>query len=359
MKWKPDWNRARENLTKWWRREGPALFLTAPRREPVADIPKPAEPSNPEARWIDPVYRCDRGEFEMSRTFYTAEAFPLLDTKIGPGSLGTFLGSEPQFTPETVWFEPCIDDPDACEPLTFDPAGRWFRVHMAVIEEGVRRADGRYLVGTPDLIENMDTLAALRGSEPVLMDLIERPVWVQQRLGEINDAYFASFDLIHENVRDDGGGNASASFSLWGPGRTAKVQCDFAAMISPTMFREFVIPYLAAQCEWLDHSMFHLDGEDAIPHLDALLEIDALDAIEWTPRFLSTRDPNEAGGSPKWYDLYRRIKAGGKSVQAVGVRPEQVLPLLDAVGPEGMFLMSHAPNQDAAETLAEQVEQYR
>ena len=125
------------------------------------------------------------------------------------------------------------------------------------------------------------------------------------------------------------------------------------------MFREFVIPHLGAQCDWLDHSMFHLDGEDAIPHLDALLEIDALDAIEWTPRFLSTRDPNEAGGSPKWYDLYRRIKSAGKSVQAIGVRPEQVLPLLDAVGPEGMFLMCHAADQHTAEELAEKVEQYR
>jgi hypothetical protein len=77
--------------------------------------------------------------------------------------------------------------------------------------------------------------------------------------------------------------------------------------------------------------MFHLDGEQALVHLDNLLELEHLDAIEWTP---IAHD----GGDPKWYDLYRRIKAGGKSVQAIDVSPDQVMPLLDAVGPEGMFL---------------------
>ena len=40
------------------------------------------------------------------------------------------------------------------------------------------------------------------------------------------------------------------------------------------------MPALSEQCQWLDNSMFHLDGSQCIVHLDALLEIDALDAIE-------------------------------------------------------------------------------
>ena len=38
-------------------------------------------------------------------------------------------------------------------------------------------------------------------------------------------------------------------------------------------------PGLTEQCQWLDWSIYHLDGEHAMCHLDALLEIDALDAI--------------------------------------------------------------------------------
>ena len=42
--------------------------------------------------------------------------------------------------------------------------------------------------------------------------------------------------------------------------------------------------------------------------------------------------------------MYRRILDAGKSVQAVGVKPEEVVPLLDAVGGEGMYVMT-SPGQ--------------
>ena len=360
MKWKPDWPAAKENLARWWRREGMALCLIAPRAKPVEKVPKPQAPADLPARWTDPVFRCDRAEHEMANQLFAAEAFPLFDTQIGPGSLGTFLGAEPRFAETTVWYEPCIDDPDAFGGIRFDPAGnRWLDVHMAVIEEGLRRSGGRYLVGMPDLIENIDTLAAMRGNEELLCDLLDRPRWVHERLAEINEAFFAAFELIHGRIAGDDGANAFAAFRVWGPGRTAKVQCDFSCMISPAMFREFVVPYMSAQCGWLDYSMYHLDGEDALQHVDALLGIESLDAIEWTPRGAYCRDLSTGGGSPMWYELYRRIKAGGKAVQAIGAAPEQVVPLLEAVGPEGMFILTTAEDEAAAERVLRRVEPYR
>ncbi len=361
MQWKPDWSVVKGNHLRWWGREGMVLWLTAPRDRPREGTPaRPEPPGEIAERWTDPVYRCDAAEYGMARTEYLADAFPYLCTQIGPGSLGTFLGSEPHFAETTVWYEPCIADPEAYGPIRFEPEGnRWLDVHLAFVDEALRRADGRYFVGLPDLIENMDTLAAMRDTERLMMDLIERPAWVEEKLGEINRAFFAAFDVLYERVRAvDDGGNCFI-FSIWGPGRTVKVQCDLACMLSPAMFRRFVVPPLAEQCDWLDYSMFHLDGEGAIPHVDALCEIPGLDAIEWTPQFLCTGDPGETGGSEKWYDLYRRIKAGGKGVQAIGVRPEQVVPLLDAVGPEGMFVVCRAADPATAERVLRDTEPYR
>ena len=44
-------------------------------------------------------------------------------------------------------------------------------------------------------------------------------------------------------------------------------------------------------------------------HLPALLEIEELNAIQWTP---GVGQPQ--GGDPCWYDLYKRIRAGGKAI---------------------------------------------
>lgn len=375
--WKDNWGQARQNLTKWWKREGPVLCVTAPRDKPWEDLPPLIQPTDKTRqtrpgiswedlpgsvvpaelpqRWCDPVHRFKRAEYNLSRTYFGGDAFPYFDTQIGPGSLGTFLGSEPGFAPDTVWYHPCISDADACRDLRFDPAGHWFKTHLALIEEGMRRADGRFLVGMPDLVENLDTLAQLRDAQTLMMDMLERPRWVKKMVTQINRAYFEAFDLMHHRLQDAEGGNAFSCFRIWGPGKTAKLQCDASAMFSTGMFDEFVVPALTEQCRWLDYSLYHLDGTQAVQHLDSLLKIDALDAIEWTPQ-----SGIEEGGNPRWYPMYRKILDAGKCVQAVSVRPEEVKPLLDACGAAGLFILVwRVDNESEARRLAELVDKYR
>ena len=362
--WKDDWDVARRNLAAWWERKGLALCMVCPRQQRL-DVPPPPslEGVSFEARWTDPEIRLGRAEHDLAGKRYIAEAFPFFDSQIGPGSLSTFLGAEPGFAEHTVWYEPCLTDADveADRPLRLgESSRRWLDVHLRLVDEAVRRSQGRYVVGMPDLIENIDTLAALRGTEALLADLVERPAWAEKRIGEINEAFFQAFDLFYDRIKDERGGNAFCCFRLWGPGKTAKVQADLSLMISPAMFRQFVVPALREQCRWLDYSMYHLDGEGALVHLDALLEIDELDAIEWTPQGGYGDNPlSPKGGSPHWYDLYRRIRAAGKAVQVIQVSHEQVLPLIDAVGPEGLFIMTGAPDERTAETIVRQCEQFR
>lgn len=348
--WKSDWDLARQRLVAWWECKGPALYVTAPLVHPRAQVPLPQAPPDLEATWIDPVFRRLSAEYEMAHTHYAGVAFPYFDTQVGPGSLGLFLGSDPGFAPDTVWYEPCIQDPDNHPPLSYEPHQKWLQAHEAIIQEGLSHAQGRYLVGMPDLVENVDTLAQLRDPQTLMLDLAERPDWVERKVWEINDAYIHVFQRFFDQICDEWGGNAFSAFKIWGPGKTAKVQCDAAAMFSPQMFHRFVVPALESQCAWLDYAMFHLDGTQCLVHLDLLLDMQNLQAIEWTPQAgLPT------GGSHEWYNLYRRILAGGKAVQAIQVEFDEVLPLLDAVGHEGMFVMATAPTAEAADRLVEQV----
>jgi hypothetical protein len=124
-------------------------------------------------------------------------------------------------------------------------------------------------------------------------------------------------------------------------------------MFSSAMFQEFVVPTLTTQCAWLDHAMYHLDGTQCISHLDHLLEIEPLQAIQWTPQA-----GIEGGGSPRWHAMYRRILAAGKSL-LVGAKPAEVIPLLDAIGGKGVYVMTCFTDEAQAEQLSMQVEAYR
>jgi hypothetical protein len=352
--WKDDWEQTKRNFVRWWRGDGFVFCVSAPARHPHEAIEQPVRPNDQTLAWIDPAYRFRRAEHLLSQTFFGGDAFPYYDTHVGPGSLGMFLGSEPNLTTRTVWYNPCIEQLATYPKLALDRENRWWRAQIAMLDYGMRHARGRFLVSMPDLIENIDTLAQLCGSETMLLDLIERPAVVMDRLWQINDAFFEAFDAMHAIIKDVDGGNCFSAFQIWGPGRTAKVQCDAAAMISPAMFRQFVVPPLAAQCAWLDNALFHLDGVQAICHLDALLEIESVDAIQWTPQA-----GLETPGHLRWHDLYRRIQSANKGVQALHVDYNDVIPLLDAVGPKGMYIGTTAESQESAEMLIERVHPYR
>lgn len=354
--WKEDWASARDNHAAWWQQRALVLWVTAPADQPWADLPAPPPAADLAEQWFGAEHRVRHGEYHLSRTYHGADAFPMLGTHSAAGDLTGYVGCHLDLHPGTVWSDPCIADPPEQHPrIAIDRTSWPYRRHRAMLELSAAESAGRWLTSLPDLVENMDVLSAMRGAERLMMDTLDRPEWVLDQLDQINEAYFDVFDDFASVVRDGLGGNCFC-FGIWGPGRTAKVQCDAAAMFSPAMFRRFVVPALARQCAWLDYAMFHLDGEDCLCHVEALLEIEALQAIEWTPRRISVGD---SGGHPRHWDLYRRILAAGKSVQAVGVRYDEVLPLLDACGGRGLYIQTWAPNETAARELADRAAAYR
>jgi 5-methyltetrahydrofolate--homocysteine methyltransferase len=336
--------KAAQRILAWWNGDAidrPLMAVRAPRKKPRFRVPELTEPADPMQRWIDADYRIGVWEKTFATTHYLGEAFPYFDSNIGPGSLGLFLGARPGFAWDTVWYHPIIEDLRNAPDLRFDPHNQWFQAHVHLIEEGLARSNGRYLVSLPDLIENLDTLAALRGNAALLVDLLESPGAVHRFQKQILPLYKQYYDDLYARVTRPGMGCCFSAFAVWGPGRVAKLQCDMSAMISPKMFEEFVAPYLSEQCEWLDYSVYHLDGPDAIRHLDLLLGIPRLNAIQWTP---GAGQPGV--GSPEWYPLLERIRARGKAAQWLGVGVHEVQPLIERFGPAGLYISTEVRTRE-------------
>jgi hypothetical protein len=360
MTWKQNWDETREHLTAWWRHEGLAIGMwgappaQGPRHDTVA---APARARSTRDFFTDGAARALRNHHHLAGCDFPADILPISETDIGPGSLALLLGSEPGFSPATVWFEPSIHRctaPESLPPFVFDPSNPWWQTTEATLRACARLASGKYMVGCPDLCENIDILAALRDPQTLMIDMLERPEWVERKVSEINQVWFAAYQRVYDIIRLPDGSSTFGAFRVWGPGKTAKVQCDASAMFSPEMFRRFVVPGLTEQCEWLDFSLYHLDGTQAMGHLDALLEIEALDAIEWTPQA-----GIEDGGHRRWFPLYKRILDAGKSVQVVGVHANDLPRLLDAIGGKGVYALTSFASVAEADAVMALVEPYR
>jgi len=356
MKYKEDWDEAREKWSAWWGRQPGAklaLAVRAPRNKPVGDVPEVSSPENVEQQWLDVEHRLAATIRGCATTYHGGLAFPFFDSNLGPGSLALYLGSEPTLMPDTVWYRPFMGDLQTALPLRYDPGNKWWKLHLQMLRDAVRVADGDFMVTIPDLIENVDTFASLRGSIPLLYDMVDCPDAVHDFLNQILDLWFVYYDQCYDLVKDETGGSCFSSFHIWAPGRIAKLQCDAGALLSPELFDEFVAPYLEKQCQRLDATVFHLDGPDNVRHLDSLLALPSLDAIQWTP---GSGQPGT--GDPTWFPMYRKILKGGKLLLLLGVQVELVEEVVRQLGRDGVMILTSTKTEDEARDLLRRAEQW-
>ena len=273
------------------------------------NMPEELKWKDMEDKYQNPQRIVDRYRYFCQTHAFLGESFPNLNIDFGPGSLASYLGSEIGFKEDTVWFNKCLDGWDGVPKLTFDPENKWFKKHIQLAKDCQALAGDDFYVDMPDLMENIDVLASLRGAQDILFDLLDEPEMIGERIQEVTDIYYEYYDRFYDVIKDEEGGNAYTVFQIWGPGRTVKLQCDFSAMMSPEDFRKYIQPSLRSQSENVDHVLYHLDGPAAIKHMDALMEIEGIDALQWT-----SGDAGPDGTLPDWDVIYDKAIAAGKSI---------------------------------------------
>lgn len=351
--WKSNFEETKQHYINWWNQRGIVLTMWEHLQksgEPYELVPEPARTNDLQKYWFDPYFRAERLHYEMSRNSYKADILAVANTQLGPGSLAAILGSELEGRDDTIWIHP---DPKFDGVIRFDENNRWWQLHLDLLNACKLKSDGKYMVGCPDLVEGLDVLASLKGSDNALIDLMLEPEKTMEQLREVNKIYFEVLDRIYDIIQVNGE-MAWCYFSLWAPGKVAKLQVDLSIMISEDDFRTFCVPFLKEQCERIPYTLYHLDGVDAIRHLDALLEIKELNAIQWTPGYGQPQ-----GGDPQWYDLYCKILDAGKSVMINWVKSEELEPLIQAMGNDGLHINVDFKNEEEIDQALEIVNRYR
>lgn len=350
--WKPNLEETKKHYIDWWNHKGIVLNMWEHFQEgvkPHANVAEPKPYKDLNQRWFDPEWRAEYLDWYVAHSSMLADMLPVANTQLGPGSLAAILGGVFEGGEDTIWIHP---DPNYTDDIKFTPNHPNYILHKDLLRACKRKAQGHYYVGMPDLMEGMDVLAALKGTDKVLLDTVMQPEVLERQLQLINDIYFQVFDELYDIIRE-GDEMAFCYFSSWAPGKMSKLQSDISTMISVDDYRRFVQPFIREQCQKIDYTLYHLDGVGAMHHLDALLEIKELNAIQWTP---GVGEPQ--GGSPKWYDLYKKILAGGKSIMACWVTLDELRPLLDNIGGNGVHLEMDFHNEREVEQAMRIVEEF-
>lgn len=356
---KENWQGTQQRFTKWWnceKMDRPLIWAVARREKLLEGLEQEELPKTPKEMHLSLDVKIPQMRNICRTHRFMADSFPYIDLNLGAGSMATYLGSEPEFAWDTIWFKECVTDWKDFN-IHFDENNSWFKYHFNIIKQAQACANGEFLVAIPDIIENVDILSALRGPQEFCYDLIDEPELIKSLIDKIDKIYFKYYDRFYDTVKEKDGSCSYTAFHIWGQGKTAKVQCDFSAMMSPSQFQEFVLPSLKKQCKQLDNSIYHLDGKDAIRHIDALMQIKELNALQWTPGA-----GNPDGGDVQWYPLYEKVRAAGKSlwINIYDGQYEDWIKhadqIIDYFGNQGIYLIFPTLSENEANRLISRAE---
>jgi len=310
--------------------ERPALLVRAKSQDGGAGT-TPASAAEP--RTLDIEEAISRAESQMAQYVYPAEAFPSFNPGLMCSDMAAFfyphMGVDIAVKDNTVWYPPLVEDWDSFT-FSFDKENPWWQLVRDMTAEAARRGKDRFLVGIPDFQAGMDIISLLRSPSKLCLDLMVNPAVVKEAARFVLDeVYRFCVDEIMERIREH-----SSTYSNWlgiaAWGRTDIIQCDFCALIGPKHFEEFCLPDIQRQAEMLDNSIFHLDGPDAIRHMQAILQVKQLDAIQWVPG---------AGAPPvrEWLAMLKGIQKAGKGVW-IAVPAADVKPIVSELSPTGLMI---------------------
>jgi 5-methyltetrahydrofolate--homocysteine methyltransferase len=345
------WDAVRNNYSAWWEGtlERPLVIATLYGLDPGRACP-PAplltQETCADLRWSAEEL-VERIDYELSQIAWLGDAFPFFNLDcFGPGVLAAMLGGRLDNSSGRVWFFPDQEREIADIHFEYDPDNAWLKRIKDFCRAAMQHWQGQVLVGMPDLGGTLDVLSTFRPSEKLLFDLYDHPAEVERLIWEIHELWFRMYDEINTVLSPVNPGFSDWSY-IYSPTPAYILQCDFSYMISPKMFRQFVLPELAASCRRLPHSMYHLDGTGEIPHQKMILSIPELGGMQWIP----------GDGKPdcsQWPEIYQAIHAAGKRMQVLGSSFDVLDAVMEQIGTgRGIhFRGISAPVGDEAEVRA-------
>lgn len=332
------WQHARETYLAWWNRELDRPLISIFKNSDPAMDGKHLLPNVPEETSDEELVAFVERRLAQRRHF--GDAIPFYFINAGPGVAAAFAGSELVPAETTAWFKPLPVENIAGLRVRFDPESRWWKRIRHVTELLATRLGDRIQIAFPDLGGNLDILASLRSTDALLLDMAVQPGEVRRCVDEVTALWWTAYEELYELIGPRCPGTMGW-YKTWAPGRTYMLQSDISAMISPDMFEQFVAPDIDTCCKRLEYPFYHLDGPDAIEHLDSLLRIETLRGIQWV----------SGAGNPEaaeWPDVLGRIREAGKLCQ-VGATPDGARRILREHGGKGFMFTMNAGGMSESE----------
>jgi len=331
---KPDFDQAMQRIYAWYEQEmidRPPIRFSAHNAEyNETHLLKGRSWANLKERWWDTDYQIELFEDQLKHSVFNAETFPIFWPNLGPEVYTAFYGIELEYKEVTSYAISNIKDWSQLDDIRLDFNNPYFKKIEEMTNAVLERCQGKYMVGYTDLHPGLDCAAAFRDPQQLCIDFLLDPDEVKRLIDISSRDFQRIFDHFDSILKK----HNQLSVTWMGIPSFGKIHipsCDIATMISPEQFEEFVLPVIQNEVKPLTHNVFHLDGKGVANHVDHLLKIPEINAIQWV------QGVGDDFPIMQWVPFIKKIQAAGKSV-VVDVQVSELESFIREMDPKGLLL---------------------
>jgi hypothetical protein len=331
---KPDYEKTRRRIEAFWEfdvLDHPVVnfYLNKPLDRQIP-LPKSSHITS-EQRWLDAEFQAELAYAYLRNRDFVGDDLPIVFPNLGPEIFSAFYGCPLHFGDYgTSWSDPILNDWDDIGKVVLDWESPWIAKLHEMTDILLEMGKDIFIVGMTDWHPGGDALAAFRDPQNLAMDMVEYRDEVKSLLRRVTDDYYKIYNIFFEKLHKAGQPTTS-----WTPlvdeGKYYIPSNDFSIMISKKMYDEVFLPGLIEECQFLHRSIYHLDGPGALRHLDSILAIRELNALQFVP--------GEGNNQfARWVQVYQKAQAARKGIQ-VGCTVSELPHMMETLNPRGLFLV--------------------
>lgn len=321
----PDFPAIARRFEAWWARDliDRPLFLASANSDPGRPITRRLDLLDDPGRWMKTKLA------DLAQLHRAGDLLPSVRPDLGPVLLGSILGGRRTFEADTAWTHSFISDDWSNADWLLHEENPWWQRMLSFTRRVAREARGRFVVCSPGLGGTGEVLLNLRGASQLSLDVVDQPEKIRAAVAAVYPVWQRAFAALYSITAEEGAGLIHW-LNLWSGVPYLVAECDFAYMIGRSAFEDLFLSDIARQATAVGRAIFHLDGPRATRHLDSLLTVPALQAIQYSP----------GAGTPSalaWAPMLRRIQASGRALLVI-CPPDEVLELCEVLRPEGLAI---------------------
>jgi hypothetical protein len=152
----------------------------------------------------------------------------------------------------------------------FDRSNPWIARALDFTRVIAKHSAGRYPLATPRLRGIADLLSALYGNEAFIFKFIESPDEVKKVCEKLTDFWINFAKAVLFEIPLFHGGVGSFYYNMWAPSDSVWHQEDAAALLSPNLYEEFILPCDIKIAESFNGCFMHMHPVGFYPYKQLL-----------------------------------------------------------------------------------------